>query len=403
MKIKSLLLLLFLVLNSIPSHSQKIIRLAKKGAVVQSDYSLEIPFRYENKHIFIDVTINGEIYNFLFDTGFDISAIDINHIKNSSFKKVLKKNVSGSSFENHKIQFIEIATLSISGIDFNETGASIIDLSFINKDYPCSEKPIAGVIGANLLRKANWQIDYKNGIILFSDTISKFNISEKAFEFDMISKGWGSPSVNVNINGIDKRFTLDTGSSGKITTGIEFQKELNFYKDKVNYIPITRKGKRKSEQTYTNYYALIEQINIGDLYLKEQIISLEKGVSSLIGNELFENFKITIDWKNNTFFLDPIKEINKDKLVDYEIIIKPNYTTTKIEINGFYDNSLTEKNYIIGTEILMINGINVSEFSTQMLCEFWKNEWKKIKKQEKIVIETQKERIELAKIDFLIK
>ncbi len=59
MKIKFLLIFLFLVLNSIVGRSQKIIRLAKKGAVVQSDYFSKIPFRYENKHIFIDVIING--------------------------------------------------------------------------------------------------------------------------------------------------------------------------------------------------------------------------------------------------------------------------------------------------------------------------------------------------------
>ncbi len=401
MKIK--FLLIFLILNSIVGRSQKIIRLAKKGTVVQSDYFSEIPFRYENKHIFIDVIINGEIYNFLFDTGFDISAIDINHIKNINYKNVLKKNISGSSFKKHKIQFIEILTLSISDIDFNETGASIIDLSFINKDYPCSEKPIAGVIGANLLRKANWQIDYKNRIIIFSDNISQFNISEKAFEFDMVSKGWGSPLVTVNINGIDKKFTLDTGSSGKITTGIEFQKELSNSENEVNYISIIKKDKTKNEQIYSNYYALIEQINIGNLYLKEQIISLEKGVSSLIGNHLFENFIVTIDWEKDKLFLEPLREIIKDTLVDYEILLKPNYTTNKIEINGIYNEQSTKRDYEIGTEILTINKKDVYNFSSQELCEFWENEWKKIKIQKKMVIETENKKIELVKIDFLMK
>lgn len=401
MKIKFLLIFLSIVLNSITGHSQKIIRLAKKGIVMQSDYSSEIPFRYENKHIFIDVSINGEIYNFLFDTGFDISAIDINHFKNINYKKVLKKNVSGSSFKKHKVQFIVIPTISISDIDFNEIGASIIDLSFINKDYPCSEKPIAGIIGANILRKAYWQIDYKNRIIIFSDKISKFIISKKAFKFDMISKGWGSPLVNVNLNGIDKKFIFDTGSNGKITTGKEFQKELNSYKEKVNYLTITKK--RKNEQTYNNYYAFIEEINIGDLNLKKQIISLEKGVSSLIGNRLFENFIVTIDWKNDKFILDPIVEINEDMLVDFQVLLKPNYETNKIEINGFYSKNLTEYKFEIGTEVLSINNKNVSDFSTQKLCGFWKNEWRKIKAQEKMVIETKNQKIELVKINLLTK
>ena len=401
MKTKHLLVILLLIFISVNAKSQKIVQLAKNGTVLQSNYSSKIPFRYEKKHIFIDVTINGNTYNFLFDTGFDISAIDLNYLQSIDYKKVIKKKVSGSSFKKHKVQFIEISTLSISDIDFNKTGASIIDLSFINNDYPCSEKPIAGVIGANLLRKANWQIDYENKTILFSDDFSKFNISAKAFKFDLISKSWGSPLVNVKINGIDKKFTLDTGSSGKITSGTEFKKELNSDSNEVKYLSIIKKNRAGNEQTYTNYYALVEQINIGNLYLQEEIISLEKGVSSLIGNELFENFKISIDWKNNLFLLDPIGEINKEKKTYYEILLKPNYTTNKIEINGFFDNSsLNEKKYKVGTGILTINGINVSDFSTQMLCEFWRNKWREIKKQENILIETEKEIIELVKIDF---
>jgi len=399
MKLKTLLIFLFFIVNSITVHSQKIIRLAKKGMVIQSDYFSEIPFRYENNHIFIDVRIKGETYNFLFDTGFDFSAIDLNYIKNITYKKVLKKKVSGSSFKKQKIQFIEISTLSISEIDFNDFGASIIDLSFINKDYPCSEKPISGIIGANILRKANWQIDYKNRIIRFSDNFSKFNISEKAFRLDILSKSWGRPLVNVNINGINKEFTFDTGSSGKITTGTEFKKELSSCKKKVNFITIAK----KNEFTYENYKAVIEQISIGDLYLKNQVVSLEKGVSSLIGNRFFENYTVTIDWKNEKILLEPIFETVEDNLVDFPILFRPNYSTNKIEISGFYNVSFTENKFEIGTKILSINKKDVSNFSTQELCDFWNNEWKEIKAQDKIVIETNNQKIELVKINLFMK
>ena len=87
------------------------------------------------------------------------------------------------------------------------------------------------------------------------------------------------------------------------------------------------------QKSYTNYYIPIEHIKVGNLDLKNQIISLEKGVSSLIGNELFENFIITFDWKNNTVFLEPKKKIVNEKFFDFEIIFKLNYTNNKIEID----------------------------------------------------------------------
>lgn len=81
-------------------------------------------------------------------------AVDLNHIKEINYKKVLKRNILGSSFKTHKVQFIAILKLDVSRIDFYDIGASIMDLLFINISYACDKKPIAGVIGANSLRKA---------------------------------------------------------------------------------------------------------------------------------------------------------------------------------------------------------------------------------------------------------
>jgi|TARA_B110000902_G_C14200431_1_gene547523 predicted aspartyl protease len=399
MRIKPILLTLFIAIYSINCQSQKIKRLAKKGIVKQSNYNSKIPFRYEKKHIFIDVSINGEIYNFLFDTGFTVNAIDLKYIKNVDYKNVVKKNVSGSSIKKHKVQFIEMQKLSISNIDFNEIGATIMDLSFINKDYACSSKPVAGVIGVNTLRKSNWQIDYQNQEILFSDNISNFNISDKAIEIKIIPKDWGNPIVDVDINGVSKKFTLDTGSSGNITTGNDFKG--NLITNRINYISLTKKD--KSNKNYNNYYALIEQIDIGDLKLNNHIISLEKGASSLIGNDLFEHFIITIDWINNKFFLEPINNPVGKTFRDFEILLKPNYSSNRIEISGFYNHKLLQKEYEIGTEIVKINEQDVSNLSKQQLCDFWENKWKKNSSREKVVIETENKKIELIKTKLLTK
>lgn len=395
MKIKPIVLLLFLIFNTINCLSQKIIRLAEGGNVSQVNFTSKIPFRYVNKHIFIDVSINGTTYNFLFDSGADFSVIDTNYVKNADFKKIKEVKTSGSSFEKQKTQLIEFSTITISDIQFNKIGAAIMDLSFINDDYPCFNTPVAGVIGATLLRKAIWQINYANREIIISDDLTKINVPGEAFKFEMISKSWGSPLVNVTINGIDKTFTLDTGSSGNITTGTEFKSELNA----VNYVAIAKEDKSKS--TYTNYVSRIEQIRISDLNFQNQLISLEKGVSSLVGNEFFENYLTTFDWKTNTVFLE-LNNLEKTKTFsDFEILFKPNYSTNKIEINGIYNKELSKNDFSIGTSILTINEIDVSNLSKHELCEFWGVDWEKIRLNERIVIETELGKSELLKIDFL--
>ncbi len=394
-------ILILLCCFSFNCLSQRIVKFSEKGSVTQANFTTSIPFRYENKHIFIDVEINGVSYNFLFDSGADFNIVDLNHIENIDFKKVSKAKISGSSFKKQKIQLIEVSKLSISEIEFNNLGAAIMDLSFINNHYPCSSKPVSGIIGANLLRKLNLQIDYKNQKIIFSDKISNFDLPNELLQFEMVSKSWGSPLVNVNINGIDKRFIIDTGSSGKITTGKEFKESLDLTKDKINYISVTKEDKLKKE--YTNLYAQVEHIYIGDLELINQIISLEKGVSSLIGNELFENFIITFDWKNNILFLEKINDPSTEQFFKFELSLKPNYITNKIEISSIYNKESSTKEYKIGTEILAINEINVSNLSKEELCDFWKNEWSIIELNEIVSIEIESKKIELIKTDLLIK
>ncbi|MEZ4951434.1 MAG: retropepsin-like aspartic protease [Saprospiraceae bacterium] len=395
MKRKDLLvLLILLVLNSISCLSQKIVRLAENGWVTQTNYSTTIPFRYEGKHIFIDLSINGVTYNFLLDTGADFCIIDTNYVKNADYKNVKKVKVSGSSIDKQKIQLIELKKVSIADIDFNGIGTAIMDLSFINEDHPCSNRPITGVIGASILRKANCQINYKNQEITFSDNLNNLSVPDNAFELKMIDKTWGSPMVNVKINDLNKDFILDTGSSGNLTSGKEFLKEL----DTINFIGITRENKLRNP--YTNYYFQISAIDFGSLLLEDHVISLEEGVASLIGNRFFENFIVTFDWNRKLVFLEPTLELKASPVNDFEVILKPNYFTNKIQIEGIYTRNLAGNNFSIGTEILKINEVDVSGFSKQELCNFWENDWESIRLKNRIILETAQGKIELVKMDL---
>ena len=401
MKIKASIIILFLFSISTSCNVQKALRLAKQGSVAQSDYYAVIPFKYVNKHIFIDVEINKEKYYFILDSGADFSIIDPSFVKNVDYKKVTEVGVGGSSIKQQKTELVEISAMRISNIEFKTFGAALMDLSFINNNYPCNTRPIAGIIGANILRKTNCQIDFANSNLVFSDNISKLNITSKVAEFNLIPKSWGSPLVIANINGIEKTFTLDTGSSGGITTSTDFRKELNNVDKNIKYTSITKSDQLKMK--FNNYYTQIDNIYFGELNLSKQLISLENGVSSLIGNEFFENYRITFDFQNNKLLLDLPNEVIDKSLVDYEIQLKPNYVSNRIEVSGIYNLEMSTNDYEIGTLILTIDEIDVSNFSHDELCDFWENKWCKIQLKDKIAIKTEKRTFELVKNEYIKK
>lgn len=93
----------------------------------------------------MDVEIDGQLYNFLFDTGFDFTVIAEEH-QPAGFVKSFDYLTSGTSFEELRVPYGTIPALRIAGVQFEAIGVGIMDLSFINQDYVCEQR-VDGVIG----------------------------------------------------------------------------------------------------------------------------------------------------------------------------------------------------------------------------------------------------------------
>lgn len=289
MQQKIILILSILFLTQINCFSQNRKQIAKSGFVNEKDYLVEIPFSYIGKHIFIEVLISDKKYNFLFDTGCEISAIDQDVSKEINYTLKNEIELSGSSFSTQKVGLIELPNISISNVTFEKTYGMLQDLSFIKRNYETIK--ISGVIGNNLMRKANWQIDYKKSVIRISDKTNKFDIPKTSKIVTMNNQNWGLGYIDTQINTKTYKFIFDLGSSGKFTANTSFIENLD--------------KKKTLNQEELKQKAPIDKIKIGEIELDNQSISLEKGVASLIGNVFFEDYLLTIDWKKNILHLTP--------------------------------------------------------------------------------------------------
>ncbi len=277
-------MMLYFIVTNCFAQSRK--QISKSGFVNQKDYYVEIPFKYVNKHIFIEVMISEKKYNFLFDTGSEATLIDLEIAKEINYKLVKEIEISGSSITKKKDSLIELSGITISNLMFEKTYGVLLDLNFIKRDY--ENLRVDGLIGSNLMRKSKWQIDYIKKVIRISDKIEKFNVSETAKKIKLYDENWGHGYVDLEMNNKKHKFIFDLGSSGKFTANHSFIKNLN------EKNTIISEAKQKFE---------LDKITIGEIDLKEQSIVLEKNVSSLIGNAFFEDYLLTIDWEKKILFL----------------------------------------------------------------------------------------------------
>jgi archaellin len=384
-------LIIAIFLNS--CSTSKTIESKIKGNVENKEYFTEIPFRYIGKHIFIDVMINQRKYNFLFDTGAELTIIDEETINDLQFLNIGEAKASGNSFSTQNLKLIEIPKISLSNVDFLNTGAMIQNIT-LKKYYGCFE--INGIIGNNLMRKANWQIDYKNKIIRITDDFKKIKMSEITIPIKMNAKETGNIYFDIGINGIFSKFTFDTGSNWQITTS---SKKFKSFQEQNKNLQFVKKG--------NEYEFIADLLTLDKINLKNKIITLENRNLSLLGNGFFENYTLSIDWINDVIYFDPINVIKEDKLSSYQLGIYINYEENMIFVNNSWSEHKLDFDIENGTKVLKINSMNVSNFKRNELCEYWSKFQEEIKEGKEIEVElktkTGSRKVTLSKKQILSK
>lgn len=363
-----------------------------QGTIESQNFFEEIPFQMVSNLMVITVEIDSKNYNLVFDTGAELNFLDqslATQINSTALKKVTVNSSSSSSKRGQQIT--SIPKISINGIEFKNTAAIFLDLSALANALGCY--PIHGVLGNNMIRKSNWQIDYQNQVIRVTDDFSKLKISPDAHHLKMDAGDHGNIYFDVKIAGVDIKSTFDTGFNGKIQ--VSKMELLNQFKHKTveGILGANALGVTTGEENY----AVIENFQIEDIPLQNQKVTFERDASSLIGNKFWNHFTLTIDWKNDVLILDPVKSFTNDQLKFFELMFSPDYQAGVIKIKRRLKGNNNHLDIPLGTQVLKINDIDVSNLGKKKLCQFWETEWEEIKKQDslKLLVLQNKEKKEI--------
>ncbi|MFK7772126.1 MAG: retropepsin-like aspartic protease [Saprospiraceae bacterium] len=359
-----------------------------QGTLETKNFFKEIPFQLISNLMIVTVEIDSKNYNLVFDTGAEVHFLDQSLASQINFKSIKKVKVNSTTSSKRGQQIVSIPKVSLDGIEFNNTAAVFLDLSGLTKALGCF--PIHGVLGNNLIRKSNWQIDYQNQVIRATDDFSKLKTSKDAHRLKMNAGKYGNIYFDIKISGVNTKATFDTGFTGKFQVGdMELMKGLKFQTVE-GVLGADALGITTGEESY----AMVEDFQVEDIPLKNQKVSFEKGASSLIGYKFWKHFTLTIDWKNDVLILDPISTIDSDELSFFEIMPSPNYEKGIIKIQRRIKGSKNHTDIPLGTKVLKINEHDVSNLGKTRLCDFWKTEWAEIKKQNSIQLLILKDNVE---------
>jgi predicted aspartyl protease len=126
----------------------------------------EVPFAFDRTSVIIQVKLNGQgAYNFVLDTGSDVSTIDLATAKELGLKlKSTGEQATGGGSEKQQIFLTQIPQVEIGNLASKNIYAVAVDLS---KSSQVLGKPLHGVLGYGVLKNRVVQFDYPKRVIRF--------------------------------------------------------------------------------------------------------------------------------------------------------------------------------------------------------------------------------------------
>ena len=346
--------------------SIKISKAITEGHIKQTSFNREIPFKQINGFIILTVSIEGQQYDFLVDTGAP-TVIDSDLAKKLKIKKLGNQKVSDAYNKKKSLAYVKIKEISIAELRFFETVAIVSDFSLITKGL-CLK--VSGILGANLMSRAIWQIDFAQSKINVADNRESLFIPEKSWNVDFrLYGGVGTPKFNLTVNNILHEVILDTGSKWGITLLHTAKNQLlNPQEFVLGYGTVSG---FLGNIVDTIRLAKIPLVKVGDsLEVKDEIVTFrDKIISDLVGNDFLKNYLVTIDWKNQsiTFSLLNISSIKSFNSFGF----KPTLSNNRLIIGFLYQESPAYKIGLrLNDTILKINEWDFREVDQSKYCDF---------------------------------
>jgi len=364
--ILAILSTLFITASCVSSNS-----LFQKGELstplttqANNEFDILVPTTQSSNLIFVGVEIGGRDYRFLFDTG---APMVISKELQAEFQfRVRGEHQVNDSQNRSKMQnYVEIDSLYFGALLFTDLVAIEADLRY-SPVLACLN--IDGIIGANLMRHAFWEMDAATGYLRMTSTQKNWPLNNPK----LISKPFKiqstfTPVVELRVgNTLYRNITFDTGSVDLLSLGKA--DNTNYNKDSVAF-------KASGILGAGLFGSIIDtsESQFLDLYLDSvpyqypiEFASVKN--ARLLGMSFFKHFRIYMDWTAKTMHYLPHETLDFTHEKSYPTA--PFVEGDAIIIGQINDLTEREKlNLALGDTIEMINGRSFYPAVADAYCE----------------------------------
>ena len=336
------------------------------GSLTEKNFNEKTPFEFDKRVPVIAVTIAGKTYRFLFDTGAP-TVLSAELAAALKLQVLTNSKTSDSQGHGKKEQVVVIPDMQIGGLHFKNTGALVVDTK---KVFEMRCMQFDGIIGANQMAKAVWQLDYDKKEITVSNSMAAFTITDSTPIINFIpASAQQTPRVPVKIGDKTIYITFDTGGSGDLRLSQKnYASQVAGFKSVIS-TGSTGTGIYGGSNTVINQYVKLPSFSIGDIQLTNQVVEFSDGGSSYVGNEFFKHYKVILNWQQRKIYMLKQSDFNAASLSRFAIGIK--YINNKPTITELFTNSEAAKAGLLLNDIIVtINGKDVTRLTEAETCHY---------------------------------
>ncbi|MCH2215335.1 MAG: retroviral-like aspartic protease family protein [Flavobacteriales bacterium] len=364
----SVFLAVFFLANSCSLRNTS--KLMQAGFVKEESFLETVSFERRIGLPVIQAEINGKKGWFLFDTGAP-NVISSEFREEFQLETKLKNDITDSGGNVSKnMDYVCIEEIKIGDITFQNTGAIVQDMH-TSDVFRCLD--VDGIIGANLMRQAFWNLDYKNQEIIFSDSLGALPLDSSYLEIGFVQMTQGTPKVNFVINDVEaKNIIFDTGSNRGFLFPLSILKEMRGLHNLKESIELgsTSYGIGGASKADSIFHVRVDRISMGSMQLPSSVISFDKH-SNTFGTEVLEQFNIILDWEGNRIYLKPISEF----ILNLETHgFGVNMSDGHFEVGSIFLDSDAKDKLIIGDRIVEVEEFDLENSELEVICKLMVDE-----------------------------
>lgn len=329
-------------------------KINKEVTFQKTDYSSPLGF------IILPIEIKGKTYKFLFDTGAQTTIVSQNLASTVGIEAKGKISTEDSQKKKKKLTVSLIDTMIFEKIIYNDVGVLISDFNE-NTFFSCLE--IDGILGMNVIKLNNWEVNFENKKLTLYDRNNKvFTHHTSVIEF---YRNRNMPFVDLYVNDHVEQFLIDTGKNGNevsISSKLPIQRVEEVF---FGYSSLGLFGKSNAD---TVKYAFAKLSDSSGFVQENVIISQCNKDKKLIGLGFFEERcnSIYFDFKDNKLYLNEKDKVLQPTKYPFSALLTDNGTMVVTATNIKY-NDLK-----IGDTIVAVNEIAFDEYNAcNLVYEIW--------------------------------